>query len=431
MDNAKHISGIWALAVALGVAAAVANTPAVAWGAPAGTGSSTGGSSPSGSARDSSSTSSEMPAVRSTSLATNDPPSRQRRPLNPPGEMAVSRSGGALTSSTAANTVGAPGEVATGGPRTSTTSVSSGAPPVTAALVPQTSISSTGWASMIATSRTPGTDARHTGEVTSRPGFTSAKTSPTPAAVIAPAADPTGPERSRDATGVVAAGVSSFASTAPSAAATRIAAITATSAAAAAIVPPPSAFMNITPAPTDSVSRLVSTLINAALSPLVNGAPTTPVQPPTLWTLVAFARREFEPSVSIPSKTVNPLAGQVTNALVTDPVGGMSEDTSPASDTDFISSTTNFGLFSITAAADPDDNEFVAVVLSTPFFTDILTSGADPSDHLGFGAAGTGVAGETVNTFESPVFPFLDSTFAIRVTDPFAALFTALVPFGF
>jgi hypothetical protein len=128
---------------------------------------------------------------------------------------------------------------------------------------------------------------------------------------------------------------------------------------------------------------------------------------------------------------VNPLAGQKTNALVTDPVGGMSEDASPASDTDFISSTMNFGLFSITAAADPDDNEFVAVVFSTPLFTDILTSGADPSDHLGFGAAGTGVAGETVNTFESPVLPFLDITLAIRVTDPFAALFTALVPFGF
>jgi hypothetical protein len=101
------------------------------------------------------------------------------------------------------------------------------------------------------------------------------------------------------------------------------------------------------------------------------------------------------------------------------------DDITPASDTDFISSpTTNFGLFSNTSFADPDDNHFVATVFSSPLFTDILTSGADPS-------RGLGVPGETVNTFESPVFPFLDSTIAIPITDPFAELFTALLPFGF
>jgi hypothetical protein len=146
---------------------------------------------------------------------------------------------------------------------------------------------------------------------------------------------------------------------------------------------------------------------------------------------MAFARREFEPGSSISSTTVDPLAGQMTNALVTAPVGSKSDDTSPASDTDFISSTMNFVLFSITAAADPDDNEFVAVVFSSPLFTDILTSGADPSDRLGFGAAGIGVAGVTVNTFESPVLPFLDSRFVIPFPDPLAAVFTAFVPFGF
>jgi len=88
-----------------------------------------------------------------------------------------------------------------------------------------------------------------------------------------------------------------------------------------------------------------------------------------------------------------------------------------------------FGLFANTAAADPDDH-FNADVTSLPFFTDILTSGADPSGSLGFGKAGVGVPGQTVNTLVSPVFPFLDSTIAIPVTDPFAALFTALIPFG-
>lgn len=107
------------------------------------------------------------------------------------------------------------------------------------------------------------------------------------------------------------------------------------------------------------------------------------------------------------------------------------EDGSPGVDTDFISNTMNFGLFTDTVAADPDDNEFVANVISNPMFTDILTSGADPSDSLGFGAAGVGVAGETVNTFESTMFPFLDSTFALPFTDPLAEIFTALIPFGF
>jgi hypothetical protein len=107
------------------------------------------------------------------------------------------------------------------------------------------------------------------------------------------------------------------------------------------------------------------------------------------------------------------------------------DDVSPGADTDFLSNTMNFGLFTDTAAADPDDHEFVANVISNPFFTDILTSGADPSDSLGFGTAGIGVAGETVNTFESTMFPFLDSTFTLPFTDPLAELFTALIPFGF
>jgi hypothetical protein len=99
-----------------------------------------------------------------------------------------------------------------------------------------------------------------------------------------------------------------------------------------------------------------------------------------------------------------------------------------ASDPDFISNTMNFfGLFANTAAADPDDH-FNADVTSLPFFTDILTSGTDPSGSLGFGAAGVGVAGETVNTLETP---FFNATFAIPVTDPFAGLFTALIPLGF
>lgn len=108
------------------------------------------------------------------------------------------------------------------------------------------------------------------------------------------------------------------------------------------------------------------------------------------------------------------------------------DDGSPGVDTDFVSGPLqNFGLFTNQSFADPGDNEFVATVFQSPLFTDILTSGADPSDSVGFGAAGAGVAGETVNTFIVPSDPALDSAFALPFTDPFAELFTALLPLGF
>jgi hypothetical protein len=139
------------------------------------------------------------------------------------------------------------------------------------------------------------------------------------------------------------------------------------------------------------------------------------------------------------------LAGLVTAAggflavglisLATGPVAHADgDDFSPADDTGFMTGPLqNFGLFTDQSFADPDDNEFVATVIqSQPLgFTDILTSGADPSDGIGFGAVGIGVAGETVNTFIDPSDPALDSTFTLPFTDPFAELFTALLPLGF
>jgi hypothetical protein len=379
MENAKHIGCMWALAVALGVGMAVANSPAVALAAPAdsGTGSSSGGSSPSSSSRQSGSTSSDTPSAKSALSATNDAPGRHRRLLNPSGETAVSSSGG---------------------PQTSTTTGSSG---------------SAGRAGMRATPETPGTDARQHGGATSRPGSgsTPAKTGPNPAVVNAAAADPTVRDSSLDFTRPVAA---------------LTAAPVPSTAAAPAMAPPRPASIVITPPPADSVSRIVSTLIDTVLSPFANHAPIAPAQPPAAWTLLAFARREFGQPSSSTSTIVNPLAGQITNGLVTDTVGSTPEAASSAADPDFISSTRNFVLFSITSAADPDDH-YVAVVFSTPFFTNILTSGTDPEDNLGFGPASIGVAGQTVNTFMSP---FLNFTVAIPIEDPFAELFTTLIRLG-
>jgi len=72
------------------------------------------------------------------------------------------------------------------------------------------------------------------------------------------------------------------------------------------------------PDPVGVASGMVASLGNAVVNPFAAGAPGAPVEPPTMWTLLAFVRRKFEPTVSNESPTVNPLAGQITNGLVTD-----------------------------------------------------------------------------------------------------------------
>jgi hypothetical protein len=341
MDNAKHIGGIWALAVALGVGMAVANSSAVASAKPA--------DSDKGASHDSGSTSADTPSVKTATPASSDPDSRHPRQRKPQGTVNSS-----------------------GGPDTSTTTGSS------------TSALSTGVATTPATADAPGNDVRRNGRGTSHlaSGNTSMKTSPKPAAVNTSAADPTVRGNSLDFTRPIAA--------------------------VTAAATPPSTV--ITPTPVDPVSRIVVPLINAVLSPFANRGPTAPVQSPADFTLLAFARREFE-QTRTPSTAVANTVGTT------------------AADPDFITSTHDFfGLLSVTSAADPDNNHFVAFVLKTPFFTNVLTSGTDPEDNLGFGPASTGVAGQTVNTFMSP---FLNFSIGIPFEDPFAELFTALVRSGF
>jgi hypothetical protein len=104
---------------------------------------------------------------------------------------------------------------------------------------------------------------------------------------------------------------------------------------------------------------------------------------------------------------------------------GLSPVTHPvAGDPDFGSQVTSFGPATQTALADPDDNFFDAVIFSSPQFTDTLTSGFEPT-------LGLGGPGQTINTVQSPVLPFLNSSISIPVTDPIAPLFAALLPLGF
>jgi hypothetical protein len=109
----------------------------------------------------------------------------------------------------------------------------------------------------------------------------------------------------------------------------------------------------------------------------------------------------------------------------------------PAADPGFISATDPLlAMLGVTdiGAADPGDN-FEGMILNLPSLgiTDVLTSGADPSDMLaGLGVTlpddtGIGLAGVTVNTFTDSMDTALNSTFTIPFTDPLAGLWDILV----
>jgi hypothetical protein len=128
--------------------------------------------------------------------------------------------------------------------------------------------------------------------------------------------------------------------------------------------------------------------------------------------------------------------------LATSPVAHAicAPDDSLGCDPDFISANDPLlKLLGVTdiGAADPDNN-FEGMILNVPSlgFTDVLTSGTDPSDSLaGLGitlpfGAGVGVFGETVNTFIDPSLG-IDSSFTIPFTDPLAQLWDFLVANAF
>ena len=69
-----------------------------------------------------------------------------------------------------------------------------------------------------------------------------------------------------------------------------MAAQTAQTTAATTAAPPPAAAPDLLTA----AVNMVSSVVNWVLNPLAGTAPTTPAQPPLIWGLLAFARREFE-----------------------------------------------------------------------------------------------------------------------------------------
>jgi hypothetical protein len=104
----------------------------------------------------------------------------------------------------------------------------------------------------------------------------------------------------------------------------------------------------------------------------------------------------------------------------------------------FDDTVTTLGQYTDVAAADPAD-DWNAMVLQGPGFTDVLTSGSDPSDGLA-GVSGLsdipasvleGTTGVTVNTFIDSADPALDSSFTIPFMDPIVGVWDFFLPLGF
>ena len=80
------------------------------------------------------------------------------------------------------------------------------------------------------------------------------------------------------------------------------------------------------PTSVDVTSSVLATL----LAPFANTAPAPPVEAPQIWTLLAFAHREFERNLSNQSPDVNPLAGHIQNGIVTETPTLNSQSIDPA-----------------------------------------------------------------------------------------------------
>jgi acetyl esterase/lipase len=111
-----------------------------------------------------------------------------------------------------------------------------------------------------------------------------------------------------------------------------------------------------------TAETMVASVVNAVLSPLAAGAPAAPVEAPTTWTLLAFARREFDPTVW--SQRVNPLAGHITNGLVTDTATLHSQSIDPANTANIGAPTP--GPSDLTPLAQPTATEAPATFTGRP-----------------------------------------------------------------
>jgi triacylglycerol lipase len=339
MGTAKYIGRVGALAVALGIGIVLATAPAVAWAEPAhsGTSSSSHASSSHGSSHASSSGASSTGAATPGPAAVSDSsPSTAsgstERSTGSPISQVLSPSG----SSHRATRLAEPGVVVSTGSKTSEDdraapekeSASSSSEPVTPTQStpdpPETSaadaspvtqpVKSKRVSAADVTSRQPPSWSAGSGKASGNAARPSASVSaPAPQAVhpskidAAEVVSHTGQQLSAKPVSESEEPLSALAATPSWTDAEHNTVVTMQAAPAAAARPDPSGV----------ASGMVASLVNAVLNPFAAGAPVAPVEPPTMWTLLAFVRREFERAFSNVSPTVNSLGGQIANGLVT------------------------------------------------------------------------------------------------------------------
>jgi triacylglycerol lipase len=345
MGTAKYIGRVGALAAALGIGIALATAPAVAWAEPADSGtssssshgssrasssgaSSTGAATSRTAAVSGSSGSSPSPASELTERSTGSPISQVTSPSG--SSLRATRSaepgvvvstGGARTGSKTSEDAGraapetksassasepaAPTASIPGAPEMSAADASAVTPPVSSKKASAVDVTSRQRTSRSAGSDTASeTDIRPSASV-SAPALQAVRPSKIDGAEVV---SHTGQQLSAKPVSESEEPLSALAATPSWTDAEDNAVVPMQAAPAAAARPDLSGV----------ASGMVASLVTAVLNPFAAGAPVAPEEPPTMWTLLAFVRREFERAFSNVSPTVNSLAGQIANGLVTD-----------------------------------------------------------------------------------------------------------------
>ena len=318
MGYSRYIGRVGALAVALGIGAALGATPWLASAEP----STSGSSAHSASTAPSSDSSSAGAATSRTGAVSGKSDS------TPPTASGSTRKStkspiGQVTSKSASDT-------SSGSSQPATRSAEPGAVVSTDSADTDSPAGSSRSAGTAATTAAAGSEpdstdatapaAQHT-TAPARSGTTAAKTTRSAAAANTHAARTRASASSVDATRVVADAVQTPTLPIVSAAASTPVPTAATMDIAPDVSDSPRPAATATAAavttPVNTVAEIVSSVVDAVLSPIASGtAPGEPAQTPALWTLAAFARREFERAFSNPEPTVNPVASPITNGLV-------------------------------------------------------------------------------------------------------------------
>jgi YVTN family beta-propeller protein/VCBS repeat-containing protein len=309
MGYSTYIGRVGALAVALGIGAALGATPWLAAAEPSTSGSSAHSASTAPSS-DSSSTGAATSRTGAVSGKSDSTPSTASRSTQKSTKSPI----GQVTSLSESPTPSGSSQPATRSAERGAVVSTGGADTDSPAGFSRSALTAATTAA--GGSKPDSTDATAPAQPTRAPatsGTTAAKTTRSAAVANIRASRTTAPASSVDATRVVADAVQT--PTTP-----RVSAVVTTPVRYAATMDSaPDVSVSSRPTPVHTVAEIVSSVVDAVLSPFASGtAPGEPAETPALWTLAAFARREFEQALSPPQPSVNPVAGPTTNGLVID-----------------------------------------------------------------------------------------------------------------